>query len=232
MSGYCDKYRKITDNEFIDAIFIGDEGAEGCFREIFIDQPVRSLVFKKYYWLKTEVEDICQELWLYFKSRDWKLLSNFKDLPVQPEAPKLRSYVYGAISRRIVKQYKNKFAPLLIPLIFDDGCEMEIPTSGADRAFERKDLQKRAENLVEILFNEALTPDSKAGLSDAEQKIVRMRLIMQPPLSSKETAASLKMALGSVDTALFRAKKKIRDFYISKNLIEDVREVLRDAAAS
>jgi hypothetical protein len=103
MSGYCDSYREITDDEFIDAVLRSDEAAEGCLREIYIDLPVRSIVFRKYDWLKADIEDICQELWLYFKSRNWKILINFKNLPAQQEAPKLRSYIYGAISETVQK---------------------------------------------------------------------------------------------------------------------------------
>ena len=230
ISSYCDRYREISDDRFIDAVLLGDERAEGCFREIHIDQPVRSIVFKKYYWLKADIEDICQDLWLYFKSRGWKLLSNFKNLPTRPEAPKLCSYVYGAVSRLIVKQYKNKLAPFLIPLVLDDGEEIEIPTPGPDQFFESENLRQRVENLSEIFFSEVL--DSEAVLSDTEQKIVRMRCVMQPPLSSKEAGDILDMTSGAVDTALSRAKKKIRDFYKGKDLLDDVMEVLQDAAAS
>ena len=235
MGGYCDRYRKITDREFIDAVLLGDGGAEGCFNEIYIDKPVRSIVFKKYYWLKNDIEDICQDLWLYFKSRNWRVLSNFKNLPPQPNIPELRAYIYGAVSRLIVKQYRNKFAPLLIPLIFNDGEELEIPTldqAGPDHAMEREDLRKRAVNLAEILFSEVLDPNSEAVLNDTEQKIVRMRCVMQPPLSSREAGSILKMTPGAVDTALSRARKKIRLFCKSKGLLEDVMEVFRDAAAS
>ena len=230
MSDYCDGYREFTDYEFIHAVLSGDKGAEGCFSEIYIDGPVRSIVFKKYYWLKADVEDICQEIWLYLKSRHWKILNNFKNLPAGPEAPKLYSYLCGAVSRLIVKQYRNKFAHFLVPLIFDNEEEMEIPTLGTDQIFEREDAQKRAENLVEMLFSEILTPGSKAGLNDAEQKIFRMRCIMQPSLSSREVGNLLGMKPGAVDTALSRAKKKIRNFYEAKGLLEDAMEVLRDAA--
>jgi len=234
MSRCCERYRELTDHEFIDAVLLGDQGAEGCFREIYIDRPARYVVFKKYYWLKTDIEDVCQDIWLYFKSRDWKLLSNFKNLPVQPEAPKLRSYVYGAVSRLIVKQHGNKFAPFLFPLIFDDGEEIEIfaPSPGPDQFFEKENLRQRFENLLEILFSQVLNPSSEAVLNDTEQKIVRMRCLMQPPLSSREAAGILKMTPGAVDTALSRARKKIRDFYRDKDLLEDVMEVLQDAAAS
>ena len=232
MTSYCDKYREFTDDEFIEAVLRGDEDAEGCFREIYIDGPVHFIVFKKYYWLKADVEDICQEIWLYFKSRNWKLLSNFKNLPAQSEAPKLHSYLYGAVSRLIVKQYRNKFGHFLIPLIFDDDeNEIEIPTPGADQAFERENAHERAENLVEVLFSEVLVPGSKAKLSDAEQKILRMRCIMQQPLSSKEVGDCLGMTPGAVDAAFFRARKKIRNFYEAEGLLKDVMEVLRDVAA-
>jgi len=233
MSSYCDKYRELTDDEFIKAVLHADEGAEGCFREIYIDQPVRFIVFKKFYWLKGDLEDICQEIWLHFKSANWKLLSNFQNLPTQPEPPKLRSYLFGAISRLIAKQYRDKFGYFLIPLIFDDdGEEREIedPSPGPEQAFEREDIQKRAENLVKIFFNEALIPSSKAGLNDAEQKILRVKCIMQPPLSSKEAGGILEITPGAVDTALFRARGKIRKYYEAKGLLKDVMEVLQDAA--
>jgi DNA-directed RNA polymerase specialized sigma24 family protein len=238
MSSYCDAYRELTDDKFIEAVLNGDGDAEGCFREIHIDQPVRRLVFNKFYWLKSDIEDISQEIWLYFKSRDWKVLSNFKNLPVQPgqteKPPRLHSYLYGAASRLIAKQYKNSFGHLLIPLIFDDDGEekeLEIPTEGPERVFEREDMRERACNLTEILFSEVLISNSKAGVNDTEQKIVRMKCIMQPPLSSKEAGGLLKMTPGAVDTALSRARGKIRAFYEAKGLLKDVMEVLRDAAA-
>jgi DNA-directed RNA polymerase specialized sigma24 family protein len=128
------------------------------------------------------------------------------------------------------KQYRNKFAPFLIPLIFDDEKEIEIPTPGPDHLFERESARMKIEKLVDVLFEEVLVPISKAGLSDTEQKILHMRYIMQPPLSSKEAGKLLGMAPGAVDTALFRARKRIRDFYEAKGLLKDVLEVLRDVA--
>jgi RNA polymerase sigma factor (sigma-70 family) len=225
----------MTDGKFIRRILDGDEEAALCFKEIYIDGLVRAAVSKKYPSLRSCIEDIRQGLWAYFTERDWKILRNFKNLPNDPP-PGLRSYLYVAISRFIVKQYRDQLIGRFIPLFFDeddDADPMEkiaSPDFGPDRVLENKTSKEKVGNVAGILMNEVLISASPAGLSDRELEILRMRCIMERP--SREVADLLGMKAGAVDTALSRAKKKIRDFYEARGLLNDVREVLRDVTES
>ena len=113
---YCDKYYDLSDAEFIDEIMAGNKEAEACFREIHIDKPVHSIISTKFRWLKPEEEDICQEIWLYFKEKNWKVLINFSSIQT-PVPLKLSAYIRGAVSNFIATHYRTKFAPILFPRI-------------------------------------------------------------------------------------------------------------------
>jgi RNA polymerase sigma factor (sigma-70 family) len=224
----------MTDDDFIRAVLSGDGDAEACFQEIYINGIVRAKIRDRYPWLKSEAEDICQDMWLYFKERDWRFLRNF--LALENRFAGLRAYLCTTVVRFIVKKYRNKFGCVIIPLIFDEDDETDpmqkvaAPEPNPDRALENKILEERIEYLTALLFDEVLVPGSPSGLSEREQKIFRMRCVMR--LHAKETAEMLGMHIGAVDTALSRAKKKIRDFYEDRGLSNEVREVLRDVAGS
>jgi RNA polymerase sigma factor (sigma-70 family) len=232
MSNLCDKYREMTDEDFIDAVLSGDSDAEAGFQEIYINGIVRAKVRVKFPWLSSETEDICQEIWVYFKERNWRILQNYDAL--RDKAAGLRAYLCATVARFIAKRYRNKFGGFVIPLIFDENDEtdpfqkIESPEPNPQRALENKDIGEKMENLTAMLFDEALKSNSAAALNEKELKIVRMRCVMG--LHSKKVSEILEMSVSSVDTALSRAKKKIRYFYAAKGLLEEVREVLRDAA--
>jgi RNA polymerase sigma factor (sigma-70 family) len=244
MAGNCDKYINFTDTEFIEAILTGDKEAEACFREMYIDKPVRNIVSKKYPWLKTDVDDISQEIFKYFKEKDWRALINFKNLSAQQmEPPKLCSYIWGAASKLIATHYMNKLGPILWPPIYyDDDEKIEqytkriiaisistydeedtkvfaLEPDRPDIKVKREEVLKRLENLVEVLFSKVLPKDgiSKAGLSEIEQRIIRLRCIAR--LSSKEVGSILGMKPGTVDSTLSRTKKKIRDYFSDEGLL-------------
>ena len=247
---YCDKYRDLSDIEYIDEILAGNNEAEACFREIYIDRLVNFIVFKKLYWLKPSLEDICQEIWLNFKEKNWKILVNFKNLQT-PEPLKLQKYIGVAICRFIANNCWTKFGPILFPQIFGDKEKMEeqkrvfaVPLSSDDKEdidiaapesdwpeniVEYNDVLNRLENLVKVFFSNVIPEDriSKAGLNEREQRIVRLKCVAN--LSSKEIGCLLEMTPEAVDTALSRAKKKIRDYYKEEGLWNDVMEALRDA---
>ena len=229
----CDKYREYSDDEFIDAILSGIEEPEACFREIFIDEPVHSIVSKKFYCLKDDVDDICQEIWKKFKENNWRVLINFRNLPNQPAPPILRYYIWGAVNNFILKHHKNKFYNVLLPLISDDGEDIEIAAPESDRPdkkSELKDVLNKIEKTVELFFKEVIPNDgiSKAGLNENEQRIVRLKCVTQIPLSSKEIGDILKMMPGAVDTAFSRARVKMRIYFENIGIFEDILEILRD----
>ncbi|MDR0652476.1 MAG: hypothetical protein LBG12_04115, partial [Synergistaceae bacterium] len=104
------------------------------------------------------------------------------------------------------------------------------PSPGPDRVLENEAAGEKIGILADILLREVLIPNSPAGLSERELQILRLRCIACRP--SREVAELFGMRTGAVDTALSRAKKKICDFCDAKNLLDDIREVLRDAAES
>jgi DNA-directed RNA polymerase specialized sigma24 family protein len=254
MTSYCDKYINFTDIEYIDAVLMGDNEAEACFREMFIDKPVLNIVSRKFPWLKTDVDDICQEIWKYFKEKDWRVLISFKNLSAQQaNPPKLSSYIWGAVSNLIATYYMSKLGPILWPPIYydddekieqykkriiidsistDEGDDIDViapESERPDKKVEHKDVMERLEKLVDVLFREVLPKNgiSKAGLSEREQGIVRLKCIARLP--SKEVGSILGMMTGAVDTALSRAKKRVLDYFNDKELLGDVKEGLRDA---
>jgi RNA polymerase sigma factor (sigma-70 family) len=238
VSGFdCEKYREMEDKSFIRLIVEGDEGARLRFKEMYLDGLARSVVFRRYPGLKSYIEDICQDLWVYFTERNWQAVRNFLSLLDSPNPPKLRPYFAVVIGRFIVKRpnYKRTLFAHFVPLIVDADEEngpgplerIRDPEPGPDQVIEDNEAREKIEKVADFILREVMAPGGTAGLSEREREIVRLRCVARR--SSAEVAELFGMNICAVDTALSRAKGKIRRFCEARGMSEAIKEALRDA---
>ena len=91
-----------------------------------------------------------------------------------------------------------------------------------EKYIQREERAEKA-NLLNIMLDRVLGDNSEANLTDIEKKCIRLKCMADA--SSKEIAQMYNMTVTYVDTTTHRARKKIRKYFESEGLLQDLKEM-------
>jgi RNA polymerase sigma factor (sigma-70 family) len=236
MEDKCDQFLKMTPSEYVNAIISGNKDAEACFYETLLLDLAGKSIWKFGALVKvTTPKDLANDFFVYLKEKDWRVLRNYKG------HAQLNSYMYTIFWRYLNRQNEQELRRILMePLIRDilggklpddnDGEEDDpidnirdyrIPSP--DVVLERQEERRKKSEIIGIFYEKVLAIPSIAGLTDQQVKVIRLRFIAQ--WSAKETAELLSTSIGAINTTVYQAINKIRNYFRAeqRDLVSDMK---------